>query len=367
MVLPFGFAAAFSSVDLLSRILIWGLFGIGFDLLFGYSGLLSFGQAAFFGTGGFVTAYLLTSHMLNNVWLGILAGVVAASLFSLLVGYLALRRVGLYFAMITLAFAQLSYFVENSPLAYWTGGENGLPGVPPPSIHLGSLVFSFDGGWHLYVLIATLFFLGYVLARFIVRSPVGAVLAGIRQNADRTAALGHSVPGYKLSVFVLAAAYAGLAGALLGIFQSYMPPGAFSVDTSGQLVFQTVIGGVGTLLGPTVGAAVWLFLRDELQQIPGVGSLWMFILGAIFVLLVTLLRKGLYGTLVAWWQSRLAVPAPQRKPRPRALRSRPGMARTNATLGGRRRGNASAGGALGQQALRRRSRGIRRVADGSGR
>ena len=187
--LPFGFAAAFATVDLLSRILIWGLFGIGFDLLFGYSGLLSFGQAAFFGTGGFVTAYLLTSHTLTNIWLGILAGVVAAALFSLLVGYLALRRVGLYFAMITLAFAQLSYFVENSPLAKWTGGENGLPGVPPPTIHLGPLVYSFGSDWGIYGLIATLFFLGYVLARFIIRSPVGAVLAGIRQNASRTAAL----------------------------------------------------------------------------------------------------------------------------------------------------------------------------------
>jgi branched-chain amino acid transport system permease protein len=326
VVLPFGFTAAFSSVDLLSRILVWGLFGIGFDLLFGYSGLLSFGQAAFYGTGGFVTAYLLTSHTLTNVWLGILAGVVAASMFSLLVGYLALRRVGLYFAMITLAFAQLSYFVEDSPLARWTGGENGLPGVPPPTIQLGPLVFSFGGGWRIYELIATLFFLGYVLARFIVRSPVGAVLTGIRQNAGRTAALGHSVPGYKLSVFVLAAAYAGLAGALLGIFQSYMPPGAFSIGTSGQLIFQTVIGGAGTLLGPTIGAAVWLFLRDELQQIPGVGSLWMFILGAIFVLLVTLLRRGLYGTLAGLWRPRHAGLAPQPEARPLAMRSRPSTA-----------------------------------------
>ncbi len=322
IVLPFGFAAAFSSVDLLSRILLWGLFGIGFDLLFGYSGLLSFGQAAFYGTGGFVTAYLLTSHILTNVWLGILAGILAAALFSLFVGYLALRRIGLYFAMITLAFAQLSFFVENSPLSHFTGGENGLPGIPPPGIYLGPLRFTFGEGWHIYALIAAMFFLGYVVGRFIVRSPVGAVLTGIRQNADRTAALGHSVPGYKLSVFVLAAIYAGLAGALLGIFQSYMPPSAFSVDTSGQLVFQTVIGGAGTLLGPTVGAAVWLFLRDELQQIPGVGSLWMFILGAIFVLLVTLVRKGLYGTAAAWWQSRLAVPTPQPVPRQPRTQSR---------------------------------------------
>jgi len=322
--LPFGFVAAFSSVDLLTRILLWGLFGIGFDLLFGYSGLLSFGQAAFYGTGGFVTAYLLTTNTLTNVWLGIFAGVLAATLFSLFVGYLALRRVGLYFAMITLAFAQLSYFIENSPLAQWTGGENGLPGVPPPGIDIGSFEFSFNNGWHFYALVAALFFLGYVLARFIVRSPVGAVLAGIRQNADRTSALGHSVPGYKLSVFMLAAAYAGLAGALLGIFQSFMPPDAFTVDTSAQLVLQSVIGGVGTLLGPTIGAALWLVLRDGLQQIPGIGGLWLFILGAIFVLLVTLLRKGLYGTAAAWWQARHPAPAPMSEPRPPAsIRPRP--------------------------------------------
>jgi branched-chain amino acid transport system permease protein len=320
IVLPFGFAAAFSTVDLLSRILLWGLFGIGFDLLFGYSGLLSFGQSAFYGTGGFVTAYLLISHTLANVWLAMFAGVLAASFFGLGVGYLALRRVGLYFAMITLAFAELSYFIENSPLANWTGGENGLPGVPYPVIHLGPLYFEFSNSWRMYVLIATLFFIGYVLARFIVRSPVGAVLSAIRQNANRTAALGHSVTSYKLVVFVLAAAYAGLAGALLGIFQSYMPPDAFALETSAQLVFQTVIGGVGTLLGPTIGAAVWLFLRAELQQIPGIGSLWMFILGGIFVLIVALLRKGLYGSLVSLWPR--SVP-PARRSAPSLGTTRP--------------------------------------------
>jgi branched-chain amino acid transport system permease protein len=322
VVLPFGFAAAFASVDLLSRILLWGLFGIGFDLLFGYSGLLSFGQAAFYGTGGFVTAYLLISHTLANVWLAMIAGVAAASLFGLVVGFLALRRVGLYFAMITLAFAELSYFVENSLLAKWTGGENGLPGVPYPVLQLGPLYFEFSDSWRMYVLIATLFFIGYVLARFIVRSPVGAVLSGIRQNANRTAALGHSVAGYKLAAFVLAAAYAGLAGALLGIFQSYMPPDAFALETSAQLVFQTVIGGVGTLLGPTIGAAVWLFLRAELQQIPGIGSLWMFILGGIFVLIVALLRKGLYGSVVSLWRPHGTTPARRSEPSLGATRSR---------------------------------------------
>jgi branched-chain amino acid transport system permease protein len=324
MAVPFGFAWAFASVDLLSRILLWGLFGIGFDLLFGYSGLLSFGQAAFYGTGGFTTAYLLTSGILSNVWLAMLAGILTSAVFSLVVGALALRRVGLYFAMITLAFAELSYFIEDSPLAHWTGGENGLPGVAYPVIHLGRFYFAFSDSWRMYELIATLFFLGYVLARFIVRSPVGSVLTAIRQNPERTAALGHSVPGYKLAVFVLAAAYAGLAGALLGIFQSYMPPDAFSLDTSAQLVLQSVIGGVGTLVGPAIGAVVWLGLRSELQQIPFIGSLWLFILGAIFVLLVTLLRKGLYGAVASVWQRHLAAsPAPRPRPPPLAASASP--------------------------------------------
>lgn len=124
--LPFLCTALLGSVDLLTRILIWGIFGLGFDLLFGFTGLLSFGQAAFYGCGGFVTAYLLTSGDFSNVWLAMAAGVAAAGALSVIVGLLALRRVGIYFAMITLAFGELSYFLENSPLAQWTGGENGL-------------------------------------------------------------------------------------------------------------------------------------------------------------------------------------------------------------------------------------------------
>jgi len=296
--LPFVFEAWLGSVDLLTRILIWGVFGLGFDLLFGRAGLLSFGQAAFYGTGGFVTAYLLTSGTLANVWLAMAAGIVAAALFSLFVGFLALRRVGIYFTMITLAFGELSYFLENSPLAQFTGGENGLPGVTAPSIAIGGFNYSFSGSWPSYQLVAGFFFVGFVFVRFVVNSPVGAVLTAIRQNPERTAALGHDVPAYKLAVFVLAAIFAGCGGALLGIFQSYMPPDAFALDTSGQLVIQTVMGGAGTLIGPTVGAAIWLILRDLLQQIPAIGSLWEFILGAVFVLLVTFMPSGIVATIM---------------------------------------------------------------------
>jgi branched-chain amino acid transport system permease protein len=297
VLLPFVFDRWLGSVDLFTRILIWGVFGLGFDLLFGRAGLLSFGQGAFYGTGGFVTAYLLTSGTLDSVWLAIAAGIAAAAAFSIVVGVLALRRVGIYFAMITLAFGELSYFLENSPLARWTGGENGLPGVPAPSLQLGSFHYSFAGSWPSYQLVAGFFFFGFVLARFIVRSPVGAVLTAINQNPQRTAALGHDVQGYKLAAFVLAAIYAGAGGVLLGIFQSYMPPDAFALETSGQLVIQTVIGGAGTLIGPAVGAAIWLTLRDLLQQIPGVADLWKFILGFIFVVLVTFMPNGVVGTI----------------------------------------------------------------------
>ena len=136
-----------------------------------------------------------------------------------------------------------------------------------------------------------------MFARFVVLSPVGSVLTAIRQNPQRAAALGHDVPAYKLTVFALAAVFAGCGGALLGIFQSYMPPDAFALDTSGQLVIQTVIGGAGTLIGPTVGAAIWLVLRDVLQQVPAVGDLWKFILGLVFVVLITFMPNGVVGTI----------------------------------------------------------------------
>ena len=145
----------------------------------------------------------LTSGTLGNVWLAMAAGIAAAAAFSVFVGFLALRRVGIYFAMITLAFGELSYFLENSPLSKWTGGENGLPGVPAPSIHIGRVSATvLPAAGRAINWCAGFFFVGFVFARFVVLSPVGSVLTAIRQNPERTAALGHDVPAYKLAVFV---------------------------------------------------------------------------------------------------------------------------------------------------------------------
>jgi len=281
-----------------NRILVWGLFGLGFDILFGFTGLLSFGQSAFYGTGGFVAAYLLTRAGFSNVVGALIIGMIAAAITGYLVGLVALRRTGIYFAMITVAIAEVFFFVEFNPLSDWTGGENGLPGVPTPSFNLGFTTLQFTNGWSLYQFIALCYFIGIVIALRIVRSPVGAVLSAIRDNPLRATAVGHNIHGYKLTAFVIAAAYAGFAGGLLGVLQAFMPPDAFMFDTSGQLVMQTAIGGRGTLFGPLVGAAVWLFLQDFLQAALGLGAAWKLVLGIVFVVLVCFLRGGIVGGLI---------------------------------------------------------------------
>lgn len=303
----------------MSRILVMGLFGIGFDLLFGYTGLLSFGQSAFFGTGGFVAAYLLTRTGVSSVMLGLFIGTVAAAVTGYLVGLVALRRTGIYFAMITVAIAEVFFFMENSPLSDFTGGENGLPGVPSPVFNFGFTTVSVASGWTMYGFLAVCYLVGIIIARRIVHSPVGRILVAIRDNPLRAAAVGHNVHGYKLLVFVVAAAYGGLAGGLLGVLQGYMPPDAFTFDTSGQLVMQTVIGGLGTLYGPLVGAAVWLYLRDFLQDTAGLGAAWKLALGVVFVLLVCFLRRGIIGGLKDLYQLTFARPDPVAEPDEAAL------------------------------------------------
>jgi branched-chain amino acid transport system permease protein len=286
----------------INRILIWGLFGLGFDLLFGYAGLLSFGQSAFFGTGGMFAAYLLTEVNFPYVLTSIVIGAIVAGAVGYLVGLIALRRTGIYFAMITVAIAEVFFFIEFNPLSEFTGGENGLPGVPTPSFNLGFTRLRFDSDWSMYVFLAFWYFAGLVIALRIVRSPVGAILSALRDNPLRASALGHNIHGYKLTAFVVAAAYAGFAGGLLAIMQGFMPPDAFMFDTSGQLVMQTAIGGAGTLFGPLVGATVWLYLSDFFQNTLHLGATWRLVLGVVFVLLVCFLRRGIVGTVGDLWR-----------------------------------------------------------------
>ena len=281
----------------INRILVWGLVGIGFDLLFGYTGLLSFGQSAFFGSGGMFAAYLLTQTSMQNTIGALLIGTVAAGVIGFFIGLIALRRTGIYFAMITVAIAEVFFFVEFNPLSEFTGGENGLPGVPTPTLNLGFTTIDFSSNLSMYAFLAFWYFVGLVIALRLVRSPFGLVLRAIRENPLRAQALGHNIQRYKLAVFVIAAMYAGFAGGLLGLMQGFMPPDAFMFATSGEIVMQTAIGGAGTLFGPLLGAAVWLYLSDFFQTTLNLGATWRLILGIVFVLLVVFLRHGLAGAI----------------------------------------------------------------------
>ncbi len=298
IVAPFVLPHLGLSLTTINRILIWGLFGLGFDLLFGYTGLLSFGQSAFFGTGGMFAAYLLTEANFPYVLISIVIGAAVAGVVGYLVGLVALRRTGIYFAMITVAIAEVFFFAEFNPLSDFTGGENGLPGVPTPSFNLGFATLRFDTDLSMYAFLAFWYFVGLVIALRIVRSPVGAIFRALRDNPLRASALGHNIHSYKLTAFVVAAVYAGFAGGLLAIMQGFMPPDAFMFDTSGQLVMQTAIGGAGTLFGPLVGAILWLYLSDVLQNVLHLGSTWKLVLGIVFVLLVCFLRRGIVGAVV---------------------------------------------------------------------
>ncbi len=299
VVFPALAAAAGAGTDLATRILILGLFGIGVDLIFGFTGLLSFGQAAFFGSGGFITGYLLLHGVVPNALLALAVGTLAAAAFGAVIGALALRQTGVYFAMLTLAFGELFYFLDISPLRNFTGSENGLPGVPKPTVPLGFTTLDFSSALGTYVFVAVLYFIGFLVARRIVRSPFGAVLRAILENPERAAAVGHRVQRYKLVIFTIAAAYGGMAGGLLGMFQGYMPPEAFSIDQSGEIIVMTVIGGPGTLIGPLVGAGIWTYLRQELQNIDPIAGIWKLILGLVFILLITGFRRGIVGGILA--------------------------------------------------------------------
>ncbi|HEX5212535.1 MAG TPA: branched-chain amino acid ABC transporter ATP-binding protein/permease [Pseudolabrys sp.] len=313
LIFPTVFALIGGTADMADRILIWGIFGLGFDILFGFTGLLSFGQAAFFGSGGFMTAYLLISGVTDNAVVALFIGTVFAAILGVIIGVLSLRRSGIYFAMLTLAFGEMFYFLDISPLKKFTGGENGLSGVPATHIGIGDWFVELHTPEGMYWVIAILFLIGFWLARRIVNSSFGAVLLSIRENGERARTLGHDIQKYKLAAFVIAAAYAGVAGSLFGLFQGYMPPDGFYLETSGQLVVQTIMGGAGTLVGPTVGALIWIYLRTALQQLPIVGPIWKMVLGIIFVFIVTLFRRGICGGIVLLWErltgKETAVPA----------------------------------------------------------
>ena len=288
------------------QLLCFAMFACAFNLLLGFSGMLSFGHAAFFGMASYITSWLVTAHQWNTVE-SIVAGVVVAALMGLLIGGIAIRRQGIYFAMITLALGQLVYFLCLQ--APFTGGENGIQGVKRGSLF--GLV-SLRPDLNMYFFVLAVFVAVFLFIRRIVNSPYGQVLKAIRENEPRAVSLGYNVDRYKLLAFVLSAALAGLAGSLKALTLGLASLTDVLQGTSGEVILMTLLGGTGTFLGPVLGAFTVIGLQHVLADI--VGSWVNVIIGAIFVVCVVGFRRGFVGEWVAWRErrrKRLAEPAPE--------------------------------------------------------
>ena len=273
------------AVDILS----WGLFALAFDLVFGYAGLLSFGHAMFWGTSAYVTANVLLRTGLP-VPVALLLGTIASLVLAIPTGYLSIRSAGIYFSMVTLAFAQMIDFIARQADQY-TGGDNGLPGIPLRPfgpIH-------FDNAFHLYYFTLVIAVFGYLIAARATESPFGQALRAIRDNRARAQSVGYNPRVQMMVAFVISAGLSGLAGGLQAVGHGVVSLDVVHWTTSGIVVMMVLLGGTGTLLGPLVGAALVLLLRDALASSTAATGV---VTGAVFAVTVLFFRRGVVGTLL---------------------------------------------------------------------
>ena len=271
-----------------SQILIFMLFAMGYDICLGYAGMLSFGHAAFFGMGAYTTG-LLILHYNANILLAIFAGILFSVLLDVPIGYTAIRRRGIYFAMVTLAYAQMVYFIAFK----WTtltGGDDGLQGIPRPdffgiSLQSETSVYYFILG---FLLIAILF------AFRVVHSPFGHALVSIRESEQRAISIGFNPNRFKLMAFVISAGLCGLAGSLYCILQNFVPLKTLHWSISGDIVMMTILGGMGTLVGPLFGGMFVVLMREVLSTYT---HLWALFMGISFIVIVLVFRRGVIGEL----------------------------------------------------------------------
>jgi branched-chain amino acid transport system permease protein len=276
-------------LSILTDVLIFGLFALSLDLIMGYTGMVSFGHAAYFGLGAYGSALVLI-HFGQPVPVALLAGALLAGLVAVPVGWFSTRATGIYFAMLTLAFAQLLYTVAYK----WrdlTGGSDGIAGVPKTTLFWNGPSLASPRAF--YSVVAVTLVLSLLACRALVASPFGRALQAIRENERRFVALGRDPRPFKLVVFVIAAAFAGLAGALFAPFRGFASPEVMFWVLSGQGLMMVITGGIGTLIGPVVGAMVFILVQEILSSYT---EHWMIFTGAIFVLMVIFLPGGLVGT-----------------------------------------------------------------------
>ena len=270
------------------KVFCFAIFAASLNLLLGFAGLLSFGHAAFFGTGAYITAYVMKEWGLTPE-LGLICGVLCSTVLGYVFGALAIRRQGIYFAMITLALAQVIYFLATQ--VPFTNGEDGIQGVPRGKF-LGLIELS--SSTHMYYFALIVFILAFFMIKRIVSSPFGQVMKSIRENEPRAISLGYDVNRYKLIAFTLSAGLAGLGGGLKSLVLQLASLSDVFWHTSGEAVLMTILGGIGTLWGPVAGAAVIINLQNYLANLGGWSTITT---GAIFVICVLAFRRGIIGEI----------------------------------------------------------------------
>lgn len=286
VLLPFVMTGG-EAVNLVSLILVWALFAIGFDLVFGTTGMLSFGHAALFGAGGYALSILTVSHGWGFMpALGVAAIVGATLAFGLSI--FALRVSGLFFSLLTLALAQMIYILASTKLRDLTGGLDGIPGIPRPEL----FGIDFYDNYNFYIFILVIFLIGLGIMALLRASPFGQALRAVQANDVRAAQLGYNVQRLRQAAFVVSGVYAGVAGSLLASLMFYISPQMLHWSASGDVLIMTVLGGKGTLLGPVLGVAVFELLKEELSQYT---QYWYGILGAVFIFATIFLQNGIAG------------------------------------------------------------------------
>lgn len=280
-------------VSLVMRIMIFGMFAMSLDLLIGYTGLVSFGHAAFFGLSGYILAILTPDSGPLSLWFALPVCLAGTALAALVIGWFSVRTSGIYFIMLTLAFAQMLFYFFNDNTDF--GGSDGLFIFYRPTVSIGGVtVLDLDDPHTLYYFILAALLGTYFLLRVILRSPFGQVIRGIRANEARTRALGFDTFRYKLVSFVLAGTLAGFAGFLEGVQVGIMSPAHLGWHESGTVLMMVILGGMGTLYGPVLGAFAMVFLQDWFQSVT---EYWLLLMGAFVIAVVLLLPNGIAGAL----------------------------------------------------------------------
>lgn len=278
--------------------MILAVFAMSLDLIMGYAGIASFGHAAYFGAGGYGLAVVIV-HLTGSIWLALLTSALVSGLLALLVGVLSIRAKGIYFAILTLAFAEVLYrVVFHTP---FLGGSDGMVGLPTPDLNLFFFKVDLKKTINFYFVTVAFAYLCYLACRRLVRSPFGHVLMGLRENEDRVGFIGFNIKRYKVTAFVISGILAGLSGGMFSLFKSFADTEQLDFLMSGKVIIMTLLGGLGTLIGPMIGAIFLMFFETILSAY---FEFYHIITGALFILVVIFFRKGLLGLIPSFDKER---------------------------------------------------------------